>query len=134
MEMHQLRYFLAISEERNFTRAAEKSFVSQPSLSAQIIKLEDELGNRLFNRLARRVELTSAGKQFEKRARSILMEADNAVREIRESANDVKGCLRIGVTPTVAPFLLPPVLKTCCERFPELRIRVDERLRLANAG
>ena len=131
MEMHQLRYFLAISEERNFTRAAEKSFVSQPSLSAQIIKLEDELGNRLFNRLGRRVELTSVGKQFEKRARSILMEADNAVREIRESASDFKGNLRIGVTPTVAPFLLPPVLKTCCERFPELRIRVDENLRRA---
>jgi LysR family hydrogen peroxide-inducible transcriptional activator len=131
MEMHQLRYFLAVSEEQNFTRAAEKSFVSQPSLSAQIIKLEDELGNRLFNRLGRRVELTSAGKQFEKRARSILMEADNAVREIRESASDFKGNLRIGVTPTVAPFLLPPVLKACCERFPELRIRVDENLRRA---
>ncbi len=131
MEMHQLRYFLAISEERNFTRAAAKSFVSQPSLSAQIIKLEEELGNRLFNRLGRRVELTTAGKQFEKRARSILLEADNAIREIRESTTDIKGSLRVGVTPTVAPFLLPPVLRTCRERFPELQIRIDESLRRA---
>lgn len=131
MEMHQLRYFVAISEEENFTRAAAKCFVSQPSLSAQIIKLEDELGNRLFNRLGRRVELTTAGKHFEKRARSILMEADNAIKEIREGAGEAKGSLRIGVTPTVAPFLLPPVLRTCRERFPELQIRVDENLRRA---
>ncbi len=131
MEMHQLRYFVAISEERNFTRAAAKCYVSQPSLSAQIIKLEDELGNRLFNRLGRRVELTPLGKRFERRARSILMEADNAIKEIRESGSDVKGSLRIGVTPTVAPFLLPPVLRTCRERYPELQIRIDENLRRA---
>ena len=71
MEMHQLRYFLAVVEEKNFTRAAEPCHVSQPSLSAQIIKLEDELGDRLFNRLGRRIELTIAGSYFEKRARNI---------------------------------------------------------------
>lgn len=129
MEMHQLRYFVAVSEEENFTRAAERCNVSQPSLSAQIIKLEDELGDRLFNRLGRRVELTSAGRFFEKRARSILMEADNALREIQEGSAEPKGTLRIGVTPTVAPFLLPPVLRDCRTRYPNLSIQVDENMR-----
>ncbi len=129
MEMHQLRYFVAVSEEENFTRAAERCNVSQPSLSTQIIKLEDELGDRLFNRLGRRVELTSAGSFFEKRARSILMEADNALREIQEGSAEPKGTLRIGVTPTVAPFLLPPVLRDCRARYPNLSIQVDENMR-----
>ena len=131
MEMHQLRYFVAVAEEKNFTRAAERSFVSQPSLSAQIIKLEEELGDRLFNRLGRRVELTSAGAHFEKRARAILMEADNALREIKEGANEPKGTLKVGVTPSVAPYLLPPVLRRCRDRFPGLRIQVNENLRRA---
>ena len=129
MEMHQLRYFIAVAEEENFTRAAEKCFVSQPSLSAQIIKLESELGAKLFNRLGRRVELTSAGTFFEKRARSILMEAENAQREISEGEGEPRGRLRVGVTPTVGPYLLPPVLASCRERYPELEIRVEESQR-----
>lgn len=127
--MHQLRYFVAIAEEENFTRAAAKCNVSQPSLSAQILKLEDELGSRLFNRLGRRVELTLAGERFEKRARTILMEADDAVREIQEGEGKAEGILRIGVTPTVAPYLLPPVLRKCRKRFPKLEIQIDENLR-----
>jgi len=129
MEMHQLRYFVAVAEEENFTRAAEKCFVSQPSLSAQIIKLESELGARLFNRLGRRVELTSAGTFFEKRARSILMEAENAQREISEGQGEPRGRLSVGVTPTVGPYLLPPVLASCRERYPDLQIRVEESQR-----
>lgn len=129
MEMHQLRYFVAVAEEENFTRAAAKCHVSQPSLSAQIIKLEEELGSRLFNRLGRRVELTTAGTFFEKRARSILMEVENAKREIGEGEGEPRGQLRVGVTPTVGPYLLPPVLARCRERFPELKIRVEESSR-----
>ncbi len=129
MEMHQLRYFVAVAEEENFTRAAAKSYVSQPSLSAQIIKLEDELGEKLFNRLGRRVELTPAGIFFEKRARSILMEVDNARREIQEGVVEPKGVLRVGFTPTVGPYLLPPVLAACRERFPKLEIQMEENLR-----
>ena len=129
MEMHQLRYFLAVVEEKNFTRAAEHCHVSQPSLSAQIIKLEDELGDRLFNRLGRRIELTVAGSYFEKRARNILMEADNALREIQEGAGEPKGTLQIGVTPSVSPKLLSPVLRTCKDRYPKLKIQVNENLR-----
>ena len=129
MEMHQLRYFLAVVDEKNFTRAAERCHVSQPSLSAQIIKLEDELGDRLFNRLGRRIELTMAGSYFEKRARNILMEADNALREIQEGTGDPKGTLQIGVTPSVSPKLLSPVLRACRDRYPNLKIQVNENLR-----
>jgi len=131
MEMHQLRYFLAVVEEKNFTRAAERCHVSQPSLSAQIIKLEDELGDRLFNRLGRRIELTMAGSFFEKRARNILMEADNALKEIQEGARDPRGTLPIGVTPSVSPKLLSPVLRACQDRYPNLKIQVNENLRRA---
>lgn len=129
MEMHQLRYFIAVAEEENFTRAAAKCYVSQPSLSMQIIKLEEELGSKLFNRLGRRVELTSAGTFFEKRARSILMEAENAQREISEAEGDPRGLLKVGVTPTVGPYLLPPVLARCRERYQDLQIRVEENSR-----
>ena len=129
MEMHQLRYFLAVAEEGNFTRAAAKSYVSQPSLSAQIIKLEDELGAKLFSRLSRRVELTEAGINFERRARRILMEVENAQREIGESAGRPQGILRVGVTPTVAPYLMPPIIARCRERYPDLEVQLEENLR-----
>jgi LysR family hydrogen peroxide-inducible transcriptional activator len=129
MEMHQLRYFLAVAEEGNFTRAAAKSYVSQPSLSAQVIKLEEELGAKLFSRLSRRVELTEAGVNFEGRARRILMEVDNARREIGESSSKPQGVLRVGVTPTVAPYLMPPAIAYCRERYPDLEVRLEENLR-----
>lgn len=128
MEMHQLRYFLAVAEEGNFTRAAAKSYVSQPSLSAQIIKLEEELGAKLFSRMSRRVELTDAGVNFEGRARRILMEVENAQREIGESSQP-KGVLKVGVTPTVAPYLMPPAIARCRVQYPELEIRLEENLR-----
>jgi len=127
--MHQLRYFSAVLEEGNFTRAAAKCFVSQPSLSAQIIKLEEELGAKLFDRLGRRVEATAAGERFARRARAILMEADNAKREVADTEGEVTGDIAIGVTPSVAPFFLPPIISSCREKYPNLNIRVEENLR-----
>lgn len=129
MELHQLRYFLAVAEEGNFTRAAEKSFVSQPSLSAQIIKLEAELGQKLFSRLGRRAELTQAGRFLEKRARTILMEVENAQRQIQESADEISGVVKVGVTPSVTPYLIPPTISLCRERYPKLKIHIQENLR-----
>lgn len=129
MELHQLRYFLAVAEEGNFTRAAEKSFVSQPSLSAQIIKLEGELGQKLFDRLGRRAELTQAGRFLESRARTILMEVENAQRQIKDVAAEIAGVVSIGATPSVTPYLIPPVIAACRERYPKLQIRVQESLR-----
>lgn len=129
MELHQLRYFLAVAEEGNFTRAAEKCFVSQPSLSAQIIKLEGELGQKLFNRLGRRAELTRAGEFLETRARNILMEVENAERQIKENEEDISGVLNVGVTPSVTPYFIPPIIRMCRERYPNLEVRVQESLR-----
>ena len=129
MELHQLRYFLAVAEEGNFTRAAEKVYVSQPSLSAQIIKLEGELGHKLFNRLGRRAELTQAGHFLEARARTILMEVENAERQIQESAEEIAGIVNVGATPSVTPYLIPPALKLCRERYPKLKIHIQENLR-----
>lgn len=129
MELHQLRYFLAVAEEKNFTRAAEKCFVSQPSLSAQIIKLEGELGQKLFNRLGRTAELTRAGEFLESRARTILMEVENAERQIKENEEEIKGVVRVGVTPSVTPYFIPPIIKMCRERYPELEIQIQESLR-----
>ncbi len=129
MELHQLRYFLAVADEGNFTKAAEKCFVSQPSLSGQIIKLEDELGRRLFNRLGRRSELTAAGRFLEKRARSILLEIENAQRELQEGEEEAEGELKIGVTPSVGPYLLPRLVPECRNRYPLLTVIVEENLR-----
>lgn len=129
MELHQLRYFLAVAEEGNFTRAAEKCFISQPSLSAQVIKLEEELGQKLFNRLGRRAEMTQAGRFLESRARTILMEVENAQRQIQESADEVKGTVHVGVTPSVTPYLIPPAISLCRERYPKLKIQLQESLR-----
>lgn len=129
MELHQLRYFVAVAEEGNFTRAAEKCFVSQPSLSAQIIKLEGELGQKLFDRLGRRAELTQAGRFLEARARTILMEVENAQRQIQDGATEISGLVRIGSTPSVTPYLLPPVIALSRKRFPKLEINIQENLR-----
>ena len=129
MELHQLRYFLAVAEEGNFTRAAEKCFVSQPSLSSQVIKLEGELGQKLFNRLGRKAELTQAGTFLEGRARTILMEVENAQRQIQEEAEEISGVVKVGVTPSVTPYLMPPAISLCRERYPKLQIHLQESLR-----
>lgn len=129
MEMHQLKYFIAVADEGNFTRAAEKCFVSQPSLSSQIIKLEEELGQKLFNRLGRRAELTKAGRVLEHRARTILMDVENVQLEIQQGATDVSGVIHVGATPSVAPYMLPTVLGHCKKLYPKLEIRLHEDLR-----
>src|SRR5580698_2166492 len=107
MELHQLRYFCAVAETGSFSRAAEQCHVSQPSLSQQILKLEDELGERLFDRMKREVKLTSHGEAFLRRAIHILHEVDAAKREAVEAKDLLRGTITIGVLPTIAPYLLP---------------------------
>src|SRR5579862_7940109 len=92
MEVHQLRYFCAVSETGSFTRAAEKEQVAQPSLSQQIMKLEEELGVRLFDRLGRTVRLTGFGQVFLPRARAILGELKAAKEEVAERQSAVWAC------------------------------------------
>src|SRR5271156_2190683 len=101
MEMHQLRYVVAVSRTGNFSRAAEQCHVSQPSLSQQIQKLEDELGEKLFDRSKRRAKLTAVGESFVLRAARILDEADAASREAREVQALAQGSVAIGVLPTI---------------------------------
>src|SRR5271155_2978269 len=107
MEIHQLRYFCAVARDRNFTRAAAREHVAQPSLSQQILKLEDELGAKLFDRLGRGVRLTTFGETFLPRAQAILREMGEAKSEIRQLAGTDSGSVILGVIPTIAPYFLP---------------------------
>lgn len=125
MEIHQIRYFAAVAREGNFTRAAKACFVSQPSLSQQILKLEDEVGQPLFHRLGRRAILTEAGERFQARARRILREIENARRELADLAA-TSGRLIVGGIPTVVPFLMPGVMRELQQSDPGLRIELRE--------
>ena len=128
MELHQLRYFCAVAETGSFSRAAEQSHVSQPSLSQQIIKLEEELGARLFDRLGRSVRLTELGKTFLPRARAVLRELEAAKGDVVERKDFVGGPVTVGVIPTVGPYFLPRVLTSFSRKFPQVRITVDEEI------
>jgi LysR family transcriptional regulator, hydrogen peroxide-inducible genes activator len=138
MEMHQLRYVAAVARAGNFSRAAEQCHVSQPSLSQQIQKLEEELGERLFDRMKREAKLTPHGEAFLPRALKILEEVDVAKREASDAHKLLRGRVILGVLPTIAPYLLPSVLVDFAKKFPDVEIVVHEDttaqlLKLANA-
>jgi LysR family transcriptional regulator, hydrogen peroxide-inducible genes activator len=128
MELHQLRYFCAVAETGSFSRAAEQSHVAQPSLSQQILKLEGELGARLFDRLGRSVRLTDSGKAFLPRARAVLRELEAAKGDVVERKDSVAGALRVGVIPTIAPYFLPPQLTSFTRQFPQAQLTVVEEI------
>ncbi|PYY12707.1 MAG: LysR family transcriptional regulator [Acidobacteria bacterium] len=128
MEVHQLRYFCAVAESGNFTRAAEAARVAQPSLSQQIHKLEDELGAKLFDRLPRSARLTQFGKAFLPKAQAILRQIGEARVEIREMASVESGEVVLGAIPTVAPYLLPPMLSSFGRRHPSVSVSVVEEI------
>jgi LysR family hydrogen peroxide-inducible transcriptional activator len=128
MELHQLRYFCAVAETGSFSRAAEHSHVAQPSLSQQILKLEDELGARLFDRLGRSVQLTDVGKAFLPRARAVLRELEAAKGDAAERKDSVAGSLTVGVIPTIAPYFLPSKLTSFARQFPQARVTVVEEI------
>jgi LysR family transcriptional regulator, hydrogen peroxide-inducible genes activator len=126
MEVHQLRYFCAVAETGSFTRAAEREQVAQPSLSQQIMKLEEELGVRLFDRLGRAVRLTDPGQVFLPRARTILSELRAAKEEVAERQSTVSGAVCVGVIPTIAPYFLPARIAVFSRRYPQAAITVVE--------
>jgi LysR family hydrogen peroxide-inducible transcriptional activator len=128
MELHQLRYFCAIVETGSFSRAAQRTNVSQPSLSQQILKLEDELGTRLFDRLGRSVRLTEVGQVFLPRARAVLHELEAARSDVVERKASVSGSICIGVIPTIAPYFLPPILASFSRKCPQARVTVSEEI------
>jgi len=134
MELHQLRYFVAIAETANFTRAAERSHVSQPSLSQQIGKLESEVGHKLFHRLGRKAVLTEAGTAFLERARRILFEVENAARELSDHPS-LGRRITVGAVQTVMPYLITPFIAALRGTHPNLLIdaREDFRANLVRA-
>jgi len=128
MELQQLRYFCAIADTGSFTRAAQLTHVSQPSLSQQIRKLEDELGARLIDRLGRTVQLTELGRSFLPRARAVLRDLEAARSDVVEKKASISGPISVGVIPTIAPYFLPPILATFAHKYPEARVTVSEEI------
>jgi DNA-binding transcriptional LysR family regulator len=122
MELRHLRYFEAVAEHLNFGRAAEALATAQPSLSRQILQLEDELGVTLFDRTNRRVELTDAGRMFLIDAKRTLQAADAATRHARENAEGTRGELRIGFVGGGMLVQLPAVLREYRRRYPHVDI------------
>ena len=126
MELQQLRYFAKAAELGNFTRAAEATFVSQPSLSQQIIKLEQELGQPLFERLGRQVRLTEAGKLLKERVDQVLALLDDAQARIADRPDT--GRLTIAAIPSIAPYFLPSVLEGFRRDCPGAQLEVVEEV------
>lgn len=126
MNLRDFEYLVALAEHRHFGRAAASCYVSQPTLSMQLKKLEAELGVELIERHPRQVTLTAAGERVVERARTILAHAQE-IRGIARQAQDPRaGSLRLGVFPTLAPYLLPHVVPTLRTRFPELELLLVE--------
>jgi LysR family transcriptional regulator, hydrogen peroxide-inducible genes activator len=126
MEVHQLRYFRAVARHGTFTRASEVEHVAQPSLSQQILKLEAELGARLFDRLPRSAKLTVFGKTFLPKAERILRDLEEAKTELREMSSNDKGEVVVGIIPTIAAYLLPKLLNDFTARHPLVNIKIIE--------
>ncbi len=124
--LKQFRYFEALARHGHFGRAAEASAITQPALSMQIRDLEDALGAQLFERGARQVRLTPLGEDLAVRVREILRAVDEIGDLARASDDRLVGRLRVGVTPTIAPYLLPRVIQTITARHPGLDIYVRE--------
>jgi len=128
MEVHQLRYFCAVARHGTFTRASEVEHVAQPSLSQQILKLEAELGARLFDRLPRSAKLTVFGEAFLPKAERILRELEEAKTELLEMAGDEKGDVVVGIIPTIAAHLLPRMLAGFAARHPRVSVKIVEEI------
>jgi LysR family hydrogen peroxide-inducible transcriptional activator len=120
--LRQLQYLVAVADRKSFRRAAEDCHVAQPSLSAQVAHAEDVLGIRLFERDRRRVVHTAAGEVFLERARALLVAADGLVDSARSLADPLSGPLRLGVIPTIGPYLLPEVAPALRSRLPRLTL------------
>lgn len=126
MELFQLRYFLAVAEHLSFTRAAKALHLSQPPLSQQIRRLEEELGGELFQRSSRSVQLTDLGEALVPRARGILLQTDDAAKEIRARTGLEKGTLRVGASGSLAYHLLPLLIAEYRALFPKIELHIVE--------
>jgi LysR family hydrogen peroxide-inducible transcriptional activator len=137
--LRQLQYAVAVAETLSFRQAAELCHVSQPSLSVQLAQLEVALGVLLFERDRRRVLPTEAGKELVRRARQILIQADDLIRAAKQLGDPLTGTLRMGVIPTISPYLLPRITPALRLRYPKLTVnwvedKTDAVLRQLDAG
>jgi len=126
MNLRDLNYLCALAQHQHFGRAAASCFISQPTLSTQIRKLETELGVALVERTSRKVLLTAAGQEMATRARRIMAEIEQMKETARRSRNPEAGSVRLGLFPTLAAYLLPHVVPVISQRFPQLELRLVE--------
>ncbi len=126
MNLRDLKYLVALADHKHFGKAAAASFVSQPTLSTQIRKLEEELGVSLVERAPRKVMLTPAGRDAAERARRIVAEVEQMKEAARRSQDPEAGTVRLGIFPTLGPYLLPHVVPRIRERFPQLELLLVE--------
>jgi LysR family hydrogen peroxide-inducible transcriptional activator len=126
MDLQQLRYFIAVAQELHFNRAAKKCHVTQPTLSQGIKKLEDSLGAALLERTPQNVRLTSDGKKFLVYAASALSELEKGAEEIQDKGAEVSGTVRLGVIPTICPYLMPEIITKLKKTAPRLVIDLFE--------
>ncbi|QWP78814.1 DNA-binding transcriptional regulator OxyR [Lysobacter sp. K5869] len=126
MNLRDLKYLVALADHKHFGRAAAASFVSQPTLSTQIKKLEDELGVSLVERAPRRVMLTPVGRDIAERARKVIADVEQMSEIARRSQDPEAGTVRLGLFPTLGPYLLPHVVPNLRKRFPRLELLLVE--------
>lgn len=126
MTITQLKYVLAIAEHKNFTKAAEKCFVTQPTLSTQIQKLEDELDVQIFDRSKKPIELTDVGLKIVQQAKNIVDESNRIQDIVDQQKGFIGGEFRLGIIPTVMPTLLPMFLKNFIKKYPKVHLKIEE--------
>lgn len=126
MTITQLKYVLAVAEHQNFTKAAEKTFVTQPTLSMQIQKLEEELAILIFDRSKKPIELTAVGRKIVNQAKSIVNEADRMQDVVDQEKGFIGGEFRLAIIPTIMPTLLPMFLKTFTVKYPKVQLKIEE--------
>jgi DNA-binding transcriptional LysR family regulator len=126
MELRHLRYFIAVAEQENVSRAALKLHVSQPGISRQIHDLEEEIGVQLFERSPKALKLTEAGWKFLDEARAVLQRADDAVKSARAVASGADGELHVGYAPSLTIQILPRALRAFQEKFPRTRVSLHD--------
>ncbi|KJD33577.1 transcriptional regulator [Tamlana nanhaiensis] len=126
MTITQLYYVLAVAENQNFTKAAEKCFVTQPTLSMQIQKLEDELDVQIFDRSKKPIELTDVGKKIVIQARNIVNESYRIQDIVDQQKGFIGGEFKLGIIPTVMPTLLPMFLKAFIKKHPKVKLKIEE--------
>jgi LysR family hydrogen peroxide-inducible transcriptional activator len=128
MNLRDLKYIIAVAETRHFGKAAQQCFVSQPTLSGQIKKLEDELGITIFERSNRSVEITPVGEAILNHARQIMEQADVISQLARAQQDPLAGALRIGAIPTLSPYLMPLILAPLKKRHPQMKLVLSEEM------